>query len=56
VTKPRDPEEIRGLVWGLKRPEQEGDTIVGDAAWYRQPITLGAGALIIAAALDIIFA
>jgi hypothetical protein len=43
-------------VWGLKRPEQEGDTIVGDAAWYRQPITLGAGALIIAAALDIIFA
>jgi SSS family solute:Na+ symporter len=56
VTKPRDPEEIRGLVWGLKRPEQEGDAIIGDEAWYRQPITLGAGALIIAAALDIIFA
>jgi solute:Na+ symporter, SSS family len=56
VTKPRDPEDIRGLVWGLKRPEQEGDSIVGDAAWYRQPIVLGVGALAIALGLDILFA
>jgi SSS family solute:Na+ symporter len=56
VTKPRDPEDIRGLVWGLKRPEQEGDSIVGDAAWYRQPIVLGVGALVIALGLDILFA
>jgi hypothetical protein len=43
-------------VWGLKRPEQEGDSIVGDEAWFRQPIVLGVGALAIAIALDIIFA
>jgi SSS family solute:Na+ symporter len=56
VTKPRDREDLRGLVWGLKRPEQEGDSVVGDEAWFRQPLVLGIGALIIAAALDIIFA
>jgi solute:Na+ symporter, SSS family len=56
VTRPRDPEDLRGLVWGLKRPEQEGDSIVGDDAWYRQPIVLGVGALVIALTLDIIFA
>jgi SSS family solute:Na+ symporter len=56
LTRPRDPEELRGLVWGLKRREQEGDTIVGDEAWYRQPIVLGVAALVIAVALDIVFA
>jgi SSS family solute:Na+ symporter len=55
-TKPREREDIRGLVWGLKRPEQESDNIVGDAAWYRQPVVLGVVILAGAVALDIIFA
>jgi solute:Na+ symporter, SSS family len=56
VTKPRDEEDLRGLVWGLKRKEQESDSVVGDEAWYRSPLILGFGALAAAAALDIIFA
>ncbi len=55
-TKPRDTEDLRGLVWGLKREgQQEGDIIVGDEAWYRQPIVLGMIALVIGVALDVIF-
>jgi SSS family solute:Na+ symporter len=55
LTRPRDEEELRGLVWGLKREEQESDAVVGDEAWYRQPVLLGVGALVIAAALDVAF-
>jgi SSS family solute:Na+ symporter len=56
LTKPRETEELRGLVWGLKRTEQESDSVVGDEAWYRQPIVLGVGALVIAIVLDILVA
>jgi solute:Na+ symporter, SSS family len=56
VTKPRDDEDLRGLVWGLKREEQESDSVVGDEAWFRSPIILGIGALVAAIALDVIFA
>jgi SSS family solute:Na+ symporter len=56
VTKPRDDEDLRGLVWGLKRPEQESDSVVGDEAWYRSPMILGLGALVAAVALDVVFA
>jgi SSS family solute:Na+ symporter len=55
-TRPREQEDIRGLVWGLKRREQESDNIVGDEAWYRQPVVLGVVILAGAVALDIIFA
>jgi solute:Na+ symporter, SSS family len=55
-TQPRDDEDLRGLVWGLKRREQQSDAVVGDEAWFRQPIVLGVAALAIAIALDIIFA
>ncbi len=54
-TKPRDREDLRGLVWGLKREGQEGEMIIGDERWYRQPVLLGIIALVIAVALDIIF-
>ena len=37
LTKPKPDEELRGLVWGLKRAEQESDSVVGDEAWYRSP-------------------
>jgi SSS family solute:Na+ symporter len=55
-TRPREQEGIRGLVWGLKRREQEADNIVGDQAWFRQPIVLGGLVLAGAVVLDIIFA
>jgi SSS family solute:Na+ symporter len=55
VTQPRDREDLRGLVWGLKREGQEGEMIIGDERWYRQPVVLGIIALVIAVALDIIF-
>src|SRR5947209_301905 len=56
VTKPKPDEEIRGLVWSLKRREQESDAIVGDEVWYRSPVILGGGALVLIVALNIIFA
>jgi SSS family solute:Na+ symporter len=55
LTKPRDPEELRGLVWGLKRADQEGGIIIGNEAWYRQPVVLGGIALVIGVVLDVIF-
>ena len=56
VTRPKPDEEIRGLVWSLKRREQESDAIVGDEVWYRSPVILGGGALVLIVALNIIFA
>ncbi|MEA2199256.1 MAG: solute:Na+ symporter, family [Solirubrobacteraceae bacterium] len=56
VTRPKPEEELRGLVWGLKRPEQESDSVVGDQAWFRSPVILGVGALALAIALDVVFA
>jgi SSS family solute:Na+ symporter len=56
MTRPKPEEELRGLVWGLKRPEQESDSVVGDQAWFRSPVILGLGALVLAIALDVVFA
>jgi SSS family solute:Na+ symporter len=56
VTKPKPVEELRGLVWGLKRPEQESDSVVGDEAWYRSPVVLGLGALVLSIVLDVLVA
>jgi solute:Na+ symporter, SSS family len=55
VTKPKPDEELRGLVWGLKRPEQESDSVVGDEAWFRSPAILAAGALGLVVILNIVF-
>jgi SSS family solute:Na+ symporter len=55
ATQPKPESELRGLVWGLKREEQEDDSVAGDEAWFRQPKVLGFGALAIVAALNIIF-
>jgi solute:Na+ symporter, SSS family len=56
VTKPKPEEELRGLVWGLKRSEQESDSVVGDEAWFRSPVFLGIGALALSIVLDVVFA
>jgi SSS family solute:Na+ symporter len=55
LTSPKPDAELRGLVWGLKRPDQESDSVVGDEAWYRSPAILGAGALILVVILNILF-
>jgi SSS family solute:Na+ symporter len=55
VTQPKPESELRGLVWGLKRPEQEGDAVIGDQAWYRSPALLAAGAIILVVVLNILF-
>ena len=55
LTKPKPDEELRGLVWGLKRPDQESDAVVGDEAWYRSPVVLGIGALMLVVILNIVF-
>jgi SSS family solute:Na+ symporter len=55
MSRPKPEEELRGLVWGLKRPEQESDSVVGDEAWYRSPAVLAAGALVLVVILNITF-
>jgi SSS family solute:Na+ symporter len=56
VTKPKPEDELRGLVWGLKRKEQEeDDSVAGDEAWYRSPKVLGFGALALVLALNLLF-
>ena len=46
---------VRGLVWGVKRREQESDAVVGDEAWFRSPAILGAGAIILVVILNFVF-
>jgi SSS family solute:Na+ symporter len=53
VTKPKPREELRGLVWGLKRQDVEDDSVAGDEAWYRSPYLLAAGAIILIVAGNI---
>src|SRR4051812_37798225 len=55
VTKPKPESELRGLVWGLKREDEEDDFIKGDDAWFRSPVLLGVGALALIVILSIIF-
>ncbi|MEA2423242.1 MAG: solute:Na+ symporter, family [Thermoleophilaceae bacterium] len=56
VTKPKPESDLRGLVWGLKREEQEADDSVrGDDAWFRSPKVLGAGAIGLVVILNLLF-
>jgi SSS family solute:Na+ symporter len=56
VTQPKPESELRGLVWGLKREEQEADdSVKGDDAWFRSPKVLGFGALGLVAILNLLF-
>jgi solute:Na+ symporter, SSS family len=54
-TQPKPDSELRGLVWGLKREEQETDELPGDRAWYRSIPVLAGGAVALIVALNIIF-
>jgi SSS family solute:Na+ symporter len=56
VTKPKPEDELRGLVWGLKRKEQDADdSVKGDDAWFRSPKVLGAGAIGLVVILNLLF-
>ncbi|HEY7374610.1 MAG TPA: sodium:solute symporter family protein [Polyangia bacterium] len=55
VTQPKPDDQLRGLVWGLTRKEEEPDDQPGDDAWYRSPWLLGAGAIVLIVILNIIF-
>ncbi|NRQ39093.1 sodium:solute symporter family protein [Nonomuraea sp. NN258] len=51
VTAPKPDSELRGLVYGLSAVDLEDDALSGDARWYRSPMLLGTGALVLAVAL-----
>ncbi|GGL21320.1 sodium:solute symporter [Sphaerisporangium melleum] len=55
MTAPKPERELRGLVYGLSDASLADDTLAGDRAWYRSPVLLGAGAIILGAALYIPF-
>jgi SSS family solute:Na+ symporter len=55
VTRPKPEEDLRGLVWGLKRDVVEDDSVRGDAAWYRSPYLLGGGAIGLVVILNLVF-
>ncbi|MEV4169114.1 sodium:solute symporter family protein [Nonomuraea sp. NPDC049709] len=48
-TTPKPAEELRGLVYGLSAVNLEDDALAGDARWYRSPVLLGTGAVVLAA-------
>jgi solute:Na+ symporter, SSS family len=56
VTQPKPQEELRGLVWGLTRHEEEPEKHdPADDVWYRSPWLLGAGAIVLIVILNIVF-
>jgi SSS family solute:Na+ symporter len=55
VTKPKPKEEIEGLVWSLRKRDQKADNVIGDEVWYRSPVILGAGAIVLVIILNIVF-
>ncbi|MEO3813544.1 sodium:solute symporter family protein [Sphaerisporangium sp. B11E5] len=55
LTTPKPESELRGLVYGLTDTTLADDSIKGDQAWYRSPLLLGTGALILSAALYLPF-
>jgi SSS family solute:Na+ symporter len=48
VTQPKPESELDGLVYGVGSTDVRGDALVGDRVWYRNPILLGTGALVLA--------
>ncbi|NUT41329.1 MAG: sodium:solute symporter family protein [Thermoactinospora sp.] len=50
VTPPKPVDELRGLVYGLT-VDVEDDALKGDERWYRNPLVLGIGALVLSIAM-----
>jgi solute:Na+ symporter, SSS family len=56
ITKPKTDDELRGLVWGLSRKDaREEELSPRDRVWWRNPLLLGAGAIVLIVILNIIF-
>ncbi|MEZ0075870.1 sodium:solute symporter family protein [Planotetraspora sp. GP83] len=55
ATTPKPESELRGLVYGLSDASISDDALSGDTAWYRSPVILGAGAVVLAAAFYLPF-
>ncbi len=55
VTKPKPEEELRGLVWRLTRTDERAEEEPGDKVWWRSPILLASGAIVLIVILNIIF-
>ena len=56
VTAPKPDSELVGLVWSLTPRDSLKHSDTGEnAGWYRKPVVLGAGVLVLAAVLNIIF-
>jgi SSS family solute:Na+ symporter len=52
-----DMSQLKGLVWGVPDPDApKPKANPDDRGWYRRPLVLGAGALVIVAVLDFAFA
>ncbi len=57
ATKPKPTEELRGLVWGLTRAEEDEENAdPRDKLWWRSPALLGGLAIVLVVILNIIFA
>ncbi|MFE2916851.1 sodium:solute symporter family protein [Kitasatospora indigofera] len=56
ATRPKPDSELVGLVWSLTpRDRLRADDTAEDSGWYRSPAILGAGALLLATVLNVIF-
>jgi solute:Na+ symporter, SSS family len=58
VTRPKPREELVGLVWGEPDPDSPDAQPAGTVAvraWWERPSVLGVGALVVTAALSLIF-
>jgi SSS family solute:Na+ symporter len=55
LTQPRPDSELRGLVWSLT-PKGDREVASGrDKIWWRNPVTLAVGAIVLVVALNIVF-
>jgi SSS family solute:Na+ symporter len=54
-TTPKPVSELSGLVYGVDKIDLTADMDAADRAWYRNPVILGAGALVLAAAFCLPF-
>jgi SSS family solute:Na+ symporter len=55
VTTPKPLSELDGLVYGVGSTHVGGDALVGDRVWYRNPLVMGVGALVLAFAFYLPF-
>ncbi|MDH6122662.1 sodium:solute symporter family protein [Kitasatospora sp. GAS204B] len=56
VTEPKPDRELAGLVWSLTPRQTHREALAPeDSGWYRNPVLLGVGALVLATVLNVLF-